>query len=86
MVIVPDSKVILIKNPLKLDSNNEMMFANATAQETYFKSLPKIEFDDLTYIRKDGVLRIPTDETATGLTKRWWARPVALFLTGAFIP
>lgn len=68
MVIVPDSKVILIKNPLKLDSNNEMMFANANTQETYFKSLPKLEFDNLTYIRKDGVLRIPTDESAVGTT------------------
>ena len=68
MVIIPDSKVILIKNPLKLDTNNEMMFANASAQETYFKSLPKLEFDDLTYVRKDGVLRIPTDETASGTT------------------
>ena len=68
MVIVPDSKVILIKNPLKLDSNNEMMFATAAAQETYFKSLTKLEFDNLTYIRKDGVLRIPTDESAVGTT------------------
>lgn len=68
MVIVPDSKVILIKNPLKLDSNNEMMFQSANAQETYFKSLPKLEFDNLTYIRKDGVLRIPTDESAVGTT------------------
>ena len=68
MVITPNSKVILIKNPLKLDSNNEMMFTSASAQETYFKSLPKLEFDDLTYIRKDGVLRVPTDETASGTT------------------
>lgn len=68
MVIVPDSKVILIKNPLKLDSNNELMFSNSTAQYNYFTSLPKLEFDDLTYIRKDGVLRIPTDETADGIT------------------
>ena len=68
MVIVPNSKVILIKNPLKLDNNNEIMFASANAQETYFKSLPKLEFDNLTYIRKDGVLRIPTDESASGTT------------------
>ena len=67
-LITPDSKVILIKNPLKLDSNNEMMFASASAQETYFKSLPKLELDNFTYIRKDGVLRVPTDETASGTT------------------
>ena len=68
MVIVPNSKVKLIKNPLKLDSNNEMMFTNAQEQYNYFTSLPKLEFDNLTYIRKDGVLRIETDENGIGLT------------------
>lgn len=68
MVIVPNSKVKLIKNPLKLDSNNEIMFDSATAQYNYFTSLPKLEFDNLTYVRKDDVLRIPTDETGVGTT------------------
>ena len=68
MVITPNSKVKLIKNPLKLDSNNEMMFDNATTQYNYFTSLPKLEFNALTYVRKDDVLRIPTDETGVGLT------------------
>ncbi len=65
MVIVPDSKVILIKNPLKLDTNNELMFQNATAQYNYFTSLPKLEFDELTYVRKDGTLRIETSDELT---------------------
>lgn len=68
MVITPNSKVKLIKNPLKLDSNNEITFANATAQYNYFISLPKLELNDFTYVRKDGILRIPTDETASGTT------------------
>lgn len=68
MVIVPNSKIKLIKNPLKLDSNNEIMFNNATDQYNYFNSLPKLEFDELTYVRKDGVLRIETDEEGNGLT------------------
>ena len=68
MVITPNSKVKLIKNPLKLDSNNEIMFDSATAQYNYFTSLPKLEFDNLTYVRKDDVLRIPTDETGVGTT------------------
>ena len=68
MVITPNSKVKLIKNPLKLDSNNEMMFSNATAQYNYFTSLPKLEFENLTYVRKDDILRIPTDETGVGVT------------------
>ena len=65
MYIIPDSKVILIKNPLKLDNNNEIMFSNAQAQETYFKSLPKLEFNNLTYQRKDGTLRIETNDNLT---------------------
>ena len=68
MVITPNSKVKLIKNPLKLDSNNEITFTNATAQYNYFTSLPKLEFNDLTYVRKDDVLRVPTDETGVGTT------------------
>lgn len=69
MVITPNSKVKLLKCPLKLDQNNEMTFASATAQFNYFNSLPKLEYDNLTYIRKDGVLRIETDDdnTTTGL-------------------
>ena len=65
MVITPDSKVKLIKNPLKLDSNNEITFSSATAQYNYFNSLPKLEFDNLTYIRKDNILKIETDDNLT---------------------
>ena len=68
MVITPDSKVKLIKNPLKLDNNNELMFANAQAQYNYFNSLPKLEFNNLTYVRKEGVLKIETDPEGNGLT------------------
>ena len=62
MVIVPDSKITLIKNPLKLDSNNEMMFASKTAQYNYFNSLPKLEYTGMTYIRKDDVIRVQTKD------------------------
>ena len=65
MVITPNSKIKLIKNPLKLDSNNEITFSNATTQYNYFNSLPKLEFDNLTYIRKDNILRIETDDNLT---------------------
>ena len=58
-VITPQSDVYLIKVPLEIDNNNQLTFANATAQYNYFSSLPKIGYDDFTYIRKDGVLRIP---------------------------
>lgn len=65
MVITPNSKIKLIKNPLKLDSNNEIMFVNQTAQYNYFNSLPKLEFENLTYVRKEGVLRIETNNSLT---------------------
>lgn len=58
-VITPQSDVMLVKVPLEIDNNNQLTFANATAQFNYFNSLPKISYDDFTYIRKDGVLRIP---------------------------
>lgn len=58
-MIVPQSDVILLKVPLEIDELNQLTFANATAQYNYFSSLPKIEFDNFTYQRKDGVIRIP---------------------------
>lgn len=62
MIVVPDSDIILIKSPLKLDNYNQLTFTNASTQETYFKSLPHLEYDDCTYQRKDGVIRYTTDK------------------------
>lgn len=58
-VITPQSDVYLLKVPLEIDNENQLTFATGAAQHTYFNSLPKIGYDDFTYIRKDGVLRIP---------------------------
>lgn len=58
-VITPQSDVYLLKVPLEIDNENQLTFANATAQYNYFFNLPKVGYDDFTYIRKDGVLRIP---------------------------
>lgn len=58
-VITPQSDVYLLKVPLEIDNENQLTFANAEAQYDYFKSLPKVGFDDFTYIRKESVLRIP---------------------------
>lgn len=62
MVIVPDSDIILIKSPLKLDNYNQITFNSKQEQETYFKSLPTLEYDGCTYQRKDGVIRFNTDK------------------------
>ena len=57
--IAPQTDVYLLKVPLEIDNTNQLTFANATAQFNYFNSLPKIGYDNFTYQRKDGVLRIP---------------------------
>ena len=60
MVITPNSKIILIKSPLKLDNYNQLTFGDATDQYNYFIALPHSEYDDCTYQRKDGVIRYHT--------------------------
>lgn len=62
MIIVPDSDIILIKSPLKLDNYNQITFNNVSDQESYFRSLPRLEYDDCTYVRKDGVIRYNTNK------------------------
>ncbi len=53
----PDTDLYLLKCPLEMDNNNQLTFANATAQYNYFSSLPKIELDATTYQRKDSTVR-----------------------------
>lgn len=62
MVIVPDSDIILIKSPIRLDNENQITFKNASDQYSYFMSLPHLEYDGCTYQRKDGVIRFDTDK------------------------
>ena len=65
MVITPNSKIILIKSPLKLDNYNQITFGNATAQYNYFHGLTHLEYDNCTYQRKDDVIRYATDSNLT---------------------
>lgn len=62
MVITPDSKIILLKSPLKLDNLNQITFTSLTNQYNYFYNLPKLEYDNCTYQRKDGVIRYKTGD------------------------
>lgn len=57
MVIIPDSDIFLLKCPLQIDNKNQLSFTDETAQYNYFQSLDKIELEEATYQRKDGVLR-----------------------------
>ena len=57
MIIQPNTNIRIIKSPIELDNLNQLTFANASAQETYFKSLPHLDMEDSSYQRKDGYMR-----------------------------
>ena len=82
-MIIPQTDVILLKVPLEMDDMNQLTFANRTEQYNYFTSLPQRRFDDFTYQRKEGVLRLPAliDDIQTynyvmyqneGYTDKWF--------------
>ena len=58
-VIAPNTEIYLIKTPIELDNENQLNFANATAQYNYFSSLPKVTLENATFQRKDGYIRWP---------------------------
>ena len=59
MAIQPDTDVYLLKCPLESDQRNQLTFSTRSAQETYFKSLPKISLEQFSYQRKDNYIRVP---------------------------
>ena len=65
LAVTPDSTIRLLKCPIKLDDSNQLTFASANAQLTYFQSLPYLYDNNLSYIRKDGVVRIITSSSVT---------------------
>ena len=62
MLVVPTSRIILLKNPIEIDYDHELTFTSKQAQFNYFYNLPKIECENATYQRKDNVIRFPTNE------------------------
>lgn len=58
-VIAPQTDLYLLKVPLEINDTNQLTFASQAAQFNYFNSLPKIQFDDFTYQRKDNTVRLP---------------------------
>lgn len=59
MLTAPNSEIYLLKTPIELDNNNQLNFATAAAQQTYFQGLPKLNITEATFQRKDGTLRWP---------------------------
>lgn len=64
-MIVPNSKIILLKTPMELNDSNTLSFDTETAKYNYFHGLPKLELTGATYQRKEGVVRYPTDPPNT---------------------
>lgn len=58
-VIEPNTEIYLLKSPIELDNDNQLSFANATAQYNYFSALPKVTLANATFQRKDGYIRWP---------------------------
>lgn len=59
MEILPTNRVRLIKNvPFSVNYQDVVLFDNATAQQNYFNSLPHIEFDNITYTRNNGQIKV----------------------------
>lgn len=65
MLVIPTSNIKILRCPLELDNDNQINFASANDQYTYFNSLPKIEEFDYTYVRRDNNLRVQTNENLT---------------------
>ena len=83
MTITPQGQLYLCKTPLKNDYKNQLTFANANAQLTYFNSTIQHTFDNYTYIKKDNVVQVGAniDEIIdcnylfyknTGFTNKWY--------------
>ena len=59
MEILPTNRVRLIKNvPFSINYQDVVLFDNATDQQNYFNSLPYKEFDNITYTRNNGQIKV----------------------------
>lgn len=59
MAITPTTNLFLLKCPLGLDNKNQLTFANKKEQFDYFSSLEYLEIENISYQRKDSVIRFP---------------------------
>lgn len=58
MAVTPDTELRLISVPIGIDNKNQLTFENETAQTNYFLSLPHVEFNEISYQRKDSIVRL----------------------------
>ena len=53
ITVTPQGQVYLCKTPLENDYKNQITFASASAQLTYFNSKVVKSYDNYTYIKKE---------------------------------
>lgn len=58
MTVTPQGQIYLCKTTLENDYKNQLTFANASAQLTYFNSRIQHTYDNYTYIKKDNVIKV----------------------------
>lgn len=56
--VAPQGNIYICRTPLEADYQNQLTFASASAQSSYFASTVVRSFDNSTYIRKDQGLKI----------------------------
>lgn len=62
MEIKPTNEVRLYKNvPFYIDYKNVVLFDNTAKQEEYFNSLPSLEFNNVTYTRASGQIKVKAE-------------------------
>lgn len=63
MVINPNNTVRLIKGvPFSIDYKDIIQFDSLQAQTNYFNSLPSITFDNVTYVRSNGTIKVKANK------------------------
>lgn len=81
--ITPQGDIYLCKTPLENDYKNQLTFASANAQNTYFTSKIFKTLDNYTYIKHDNIIKVgfPIDEIIgcnylfyrnEGFTNKWY--------------
>lgn len=58
MTVTPQGQIYLCKTPLVSDYKNQLTFTNLNNQLTYFNSKIKQTFDNYTYLKKDGIIKV----------------------------
>ena len=59
MAITPNSQIRLLSVPFEIDNRNQLTFSSVSAQSTYFLSLPHLEIESCSYVRRNNVIRWP---------------------------